>query len=323
MTCPPTKISIYPSDMAKKETYSFAYDPVTAMQNVPKLLGMELTKNGREWQGPYYLNGDRHAYRRDKLKVFIGRGSVWVKEEGDRCISLPQWLIEFGGAADFKEAVAIIKGQPQTIEWTREFRETVAPKVQYVSQDVLEGARQFPLENCSLFRWMCRMFPEQKVRETWAKYNVTTDSHGNAVYWYVDQQGRILYDKRISYREDGHRDKSFFPGRQYRVADGFSGRCYFGACLNGDGRKAFIVESEKSALLGALYYGRRFLATGGKSNLRDIEPDMILVPDMDARMVWEERGEVWPWWEKWPAGVPISDHADVGDMIELNLSKNI
>jgi len=44
---------------------------------------------------------------------------------------------------------------------------------------------------------------------------------------------------------------------------------------------------------------------------------------MDARMVWEERGEVWPWWEKWPAGVPISDHADVGDMIELNLSKNI
>ena len=306
--------------MTKKETYSFAYDPVAAMQNVPRLLGMELTKNGREWQGPYYLNGGRHAYRRDKIKVFIGRGSVWVKEEGDRCISLPQWLIEFGGAADFKEAVAIITGQPQTIDWTREFRESAVQKVLYVSPDVLEGAKQYPLENCSLFRWMCGMFREERVREVWNRYNVTTDSHGNACFWYVDQQGRILYDKRILYKADGHRDKSFFPGRQFRVADGYSGKCYFGANLEGeDGRKSFIVESEKSAILASLYYGRTFLATGGKGNLREIEPNMMLVPDMDARMEWEENGPVWEWWQKWPAGEVVPDHADIGDLIERRL----
>lgn len=308
------------SDMGKEDKYRGMYDPVATMQNVPALLGMELVKHGQGLQGGYYLNGDRHAYRRDKLKVFISRGCIWVSEEGGRCVSLPQWLVEFGGAIDFKDALKIINGKPQAIEWNREFREKVAPKEQYVSKDVLEGARQFPLENCSLFRWMCRLFPEDRVRETWEKYNVTTDSHGNCVFWYVDQSGRILYDKRILYKEDGHRDKNFFPGRQFRVADGYSGRCYFGACVPEDGRKAFVVESEKSALLASLYYGgRRFLATGGKGNLREIDDNMMLVPDMDARMEWEEKGEVWPWWEKWPAGEVVPDHADIGDLIERKL----
>ena len=236
-------------------------------------------------------------------------------------MSLPQWLIEFGGAADYKEAMKMINGQPQVLEWHREFREK-KQELRYVDADVLRGAKAWPLEKCSLFRWMCGLFPEERVREVWDKYNVTTDSHGNCVFWYVDQDGRILYDKRILYKEDGHRDKDFFPGRQFRVADGYTGRCYFGACVPDDGKKAFIVESEKSALLASLYYGgRRFLATGGKGNLREIEPNMMLVPDMDARMEWEEKGEVWPWWEKW--GIPVSeipDHADIGDLIEMKMN---
>lgn len=313
--------------MGKEDRFRGQYDPVAALRNAPKLLGMELEKHGSGLQGGYYLNGDRHAFRKDKLKVFIGKGSVWVSEEGDRCISLQQWLVEFGGAADYKEALKMINGESQAIVWNREVREKAVPKMRYVDPAALQGARQYDLEKCSLFRWMCTLFPEEKVREAWDRYNVTTDSHGNAVFWYVDQDGRVLYDKRILYKEDGHRDKSFFPGRQYRVADGYSGRCFFGANVAGDGRKSFIVESEKTALLGYLYYGRRFLATGGKGNLRDIEPEMMLCPDMDARMEWEEKGEVFRWWEKW--GVPadqIPDHADIGDMVvekrlKLNNSK--
>ena len=56
------------------------YDPVATMKNVPKLLGMDLVWHGKVLQGGYYLNGDKHLYRRDKLKVFIGKGSVWVSE---------------------------------------------------------------------------------------------------------------------------------------------------------------------------------------------------------------------------------------------------
>lgn len=306
--------------MGSNDKFRFAYDPLAALRNCEKLLGMELRPCGpNKLCGGYYINGEPHPYRRDKLKVFISRGSVWIAEEGGVCVSLPTWLTQYAGAADYKDALRMIKGESQALHWNGEIRQRKSGEVKYVDKEVLEAAKRYDLTKCPLFRWMCGLFPEDRVRMVWDEYNVTTDSHGNAVFWYVDQNGRILYDKRIAYKEDGHRNRDFFPGRQYRVADGFSGRCYFGACLKGDGRKAFIVESEKSALLGALYYGRRFLATGGKSNLRDIEPDMMLVPDMDARREWEEKGEAWPWWEKWPTGELVPDHADIGDLIERKL----
>lgn len=308
--------------MGNNDKYRFAYDPLAAFENAPKLLGMELRLCGQNKMcGGYYLNGEPHPFRREKLKVFISRGSVWVSEEGGRCVSLPQWLIEFGGAADFKDALRMIKGESQALHWSGEMRQRRTGEVKYVGKDVLEAAKRYDLTKCALFRWMCGLFPEEKVREAWERYNVTTDGKGQAVFWYVNQDGKILYDKRILYKPDGHRDKSFFPARQYRVADGYSGRCYFGASLEregSDGRKSFIVESEKSALLGYLYYGRAFLATGGKGNLREVDSNMMLMPDMDARREWEEKGEVFRWWEKWGIS-DIPEKSDVGDMIEWKM----
>lgn len=296
---------------------SFAYDPVAALRNAPRLLGMELKPNGtNKLCGPYYITGEPHQYRRDKLKIFIWKGAVYIKEEGGRAVSLPTWLMEYGGATDYKDALRMIRGESQALHWDGTARHHQASEVRYVSKDVLEGARQYDLGRCPLFRWMCSMFAEEQVREVWAKYNVTTDAHNNAVFWYVNEEGKILYDKRIAYGEDGHRRKDFFPSRQFRVGDGYSAKCYYGACVPDDGHKAFLVESEKSALLASLYYGRRFLATGGKGNLRDVEPNMVLVPDIDARAEWEDKGSVWPWWEKW--GIPVeqmSQTADIGDMI--------
>ena len=307
-----------------KEIYRGMYDPLVALNNAGKLMGMELESCGvNELCGPYYLDGARHAYRRDKLKVFISRGNVWVYEEGGRGVSLQQWLVEFGGASDYKDAIRMIKGESQAIVWNREVRQKAAGEIRYVEPAVLRGAKGYDLRSCALFRWMSGMFGEEKVRKVWNMYNVTTDSKGNCAFWYVDQQGRILFDKRILYREDGHRDREFFPGRQYRVADGYSGRCYFGACLPDDGKKVYVCESEKSALLGALYWGRKFLATGGKSNLREIEPNMLLVPDLDAIEEWSDHGEVFAWWKKW--GIPRSEmgsHADIGDMVEWKMKNN-
>ena len=59
-----------------KDGFRFDYDPLAALANCPKLLGMELRECGPyRLQGPYYLNGDLHAFRRDKLKE-IGRAHV-------------------------------------------------------------------------------------------------------------------------------------------------------------------------------------------------------------------------------------------------------
>lgn len=309
-----------------KDNFRFEYDAYQAMKNAPKLLGMELVQRGKQLEGPYYLNGDRHPYRKDKLKIYIQNGTVWVSEEGGECVSLTTWLLNYGGAADFKEAMKMINGQSQALSWNHEVRQKAVAELRYVPWEAVNGAAAYDLNKCSLFRWMCTLFPEDKVREAWREYNVTTDSHGNVVYWYVNQQNKVLFDKRIFYKEDGHRDRNFFPGRQYRVRDGYSDRCYFGAHLPDDGKKAFILESEKSCLLARLYYGRRFLATGGKGNLREIDKNVLLLPDMDSREEWSSKGEVWPWWEKF--GVPIEqipDHADIGDLIaikQLNNKKN-
>lgn len=299
-----------------KEHFRFEYDPVVALSNCPKLLGMELTQHGRELEGAYYLNGERHQWRKDKLKIFISHGTVWLYEEGGPSMSLQTWLVNYGGAADYKEAISMINGQKQSITYNREVRQKAEVAVKYVPWEAVRGAANYDLRKCSLFNWMCTLFPEEKVREVWKEYNVTTDSHGNVVYWYVNQQNKVLFDKRIFYKDDGHRDKTFFPGRQYRVRDGYSGHCLFGDCIPDDGKRAFVCESEKTALLGRLYYGRRFLATGGKSNIRDVKEGVLLLPDMDARDDWAQRGEVWPWWEK--AGMPVEQipgHWDIGDLI--------
>lgn len=305
-----------------KEHFRFEYDPVVALKNCPKLLGMELTQHGRKLEGGYYLNGDRHQWRKDKLKIFISQGTVWLSEEGGPSMSLQTWLVNYGGAADYKEAISMINGQKQSITYDREVRQKAEVAVKYVPWEAVRGAANYDLRKCSLFNWMCTLFPEEKVREVWKKYNVTTDSHSNCVYWVVDKDNHVLFDKRILYKEDGHRDRTFFPGRQYRVADGYSGRCYFGEHVVDPAKKVYVVESEKSVLLIDLTYGRQAVATGGKNNLRDLKPNMVLLPDYDsARDEWEAKAkeagvEVWPWWEKW--GLPIEqipDHSDIGDMI--------
>ena len=307
-----------------KDNFRFEYDPVQALKNCPKLLGMELTQRGNKLEGGYYLNGDKHQWRRDKLKIFISQGTVWLSEEGGPSMSLQTWLINYGGAADYKEAIRMINGQSQSMTWNREVRQKMVESVKYVPWEAVRGAANYDLNKCSLFRWMCTMFPEERVREVWKRYNVTTDSHGNVVYWMVDENGRVLKDKRLLYLENGHRDKSFIPGSQYRNADGYTGRCYFGANLPDDGKTTFILESEKSCLLAALYYGdRRFLATGGKSKLTEVGDKILLIPDMDAIEEWGKKGEILPWWEKW--GIPteqIPKTADIGDMIEWKVLHN-
>lgn len=296
-----------------------------AFERIPEITGLELTRNGGKWQGGYYIDGTRHPIRRDKLKIFISRGTIWVYEEGGHGMSLPNWLQQYAGASDYWDAIKIIEGESRGFVWDKSVRQKQL-KLQYVDPNVVLGAKQYPLERCPLFRWMCSMFPEDKVRATWEKYGVTTDSNGFCVYWYIDQQGRVLFDKRIKYDETGHRTKDFFPSRQYRVADGYTGRCMYGANVADMDKKLYVAESEKAVLLIDLMYGRQAVATGGKSNLRDLEKNMVLLPDYDARDDWgikaQEAGvEVWPWWERWPVG-SVPEHADIADLIELKMLHN-
>lgn len=294
------------------------YNVLRAFEQVPSIMGLDLTRKRNDmWWGGYYLTGEQHSYRRDKMKVAIYNGDIWVHEEGGVSQSLATWLVTNGRAADYKEAYRILDCKGKPIDVTRIF--TSKPKVvSYVPRSVVDAMTQIDLNKCPLFRWMCTLFPEDRVREVWKMYNVTTDSKGNAVYWYSDSEGRIAYDKRVKYKEDGHRDKSFGGTREYRSVDGFTARPYFGAHLVKEGEEVNIVESEKTALACACYLGGTWLACGGKNNLKDVA-NAKLYPDYDAREEWSHKGSVVEWWQGWSE---CGETSDIGDLIEWKVKNN-
>ena len=300
--------------MSKKKEYINDIDWIRVYQRVPEITGLDLTLRGKAWEGRYYINTEPHPYKADKLKIKLYNGCVWLHEQGGASMSLVTWLTLYGGAADYKHAYQIIRGKDKPLIQKPEF---VAKKeqVNYVSPDVLQGAKAYDLNKCPLFRWMCTLFPEERVRDVWGRYNVTTNSRGEAVFWYTDADGRICYDKVMRYLESGKRDKAYGGSRKYKTADGYTARPYFGAHLVEKGLPVNIVESEKSCLICCLYYGGVWLATGGKSNLKDVPDECVLWPDIDAISEWQGKGNVMEWW----SGEAVDEHDDIADLIVKKL----
>lgn len=293
------------------------YDVYAVFEHLPELTGMELVKRYGKWIGPYYLSGERHPFRKDKIAFTLYNGCITCHEEGGESMGIVRWLQTYGGASDRKEALSWLRNaRKMPIRWSE--RESERKTSQYVANEVYEAARGYGRDMCPLFRWMCSLFGREMSDLAWDRYRVTTDSDGLAVFWYTDPHGRIVHDKRVRYRDDGHRDKTFGGSRLYRTSDGYDGRCYFGEHLVGEWdvrtKPVYVVESEKTAMLVWLWSGRDCVATGGKSTLREAREGerWILLPDMDAVDDWSRKGEVYRWWDRWD-GVPQT--ADIGDYI--------
>ena len=283
-------------------------------EDMPRLTGLDLVRHGRVWWGACRMNGEQHP-RKDKLKVYIWSGRVYLHEEGGDTLPVDKWMVQYGGVSE-KKVWRILKGDGSY--WAPEMRKERVDEcveVKYVSEDVLRGAQGFPLESCSLFRWMAGLFGADRVREVWNRYGVTTDTWGRAVFWYIDKEGKILHDKRISYGEDGHRKKDRPMTRQYKVDEGYAGRCLFGENVKRPtpDTEICVVESEKTALIMACWDpGRKWVATGGKGYIGLVEEGMILFPDMDAVDRWKKTGlEVCEWWQGWEGAGRTSDVADM------------
>lgn len=283
---------------------------------IPEIMNLDLIFRRNAWEGKYYITGEPHAYKRDKLKVKLRRG-IWVHEQGGESMTLVSWLVEYGGCDSYKQAFEVIRGNDMPVS---DFHFT--PKIQnvkYVPKSYLESMKGCPLELCPLFRWMSWLFGNDRTREEWERYNVMTDEKGNAVYFYINREGHILHDKRIRYNLDGHRDKSCGCSRRYKVGDGFSGRCFFGEHLISDDTVLNIVESEKTALIASTYFGEKkglWIATGGKTQIKSLLPNIKdrkfrLFPDIDAVDEWAEYGDIVEWWK----GREFSEHSDVGDLV--------
>lgn len=156
-----------------------------------------------------------------------------------------------------------------------------------------------------LYRYLTSLWTEEEVDEVMDRYRVGTSSRwdGAAVFWQIDTSGRVRGGKIMGYDPDtGRRIKS--PKSQVTwvhsamgMTDFNMGQCLFGshlACDPADGRRIWIVESEKTAIIGSLYYDDAlFLATGGLhgiSESMDMEAlrgrEVVLMPDVGGRSEW-------------------------------------
>ena len=171
-------------------------------------------------------------------------------------------------------------------------------------------------EQLILFIYWLQRLPwddEQRARlqKTLWMYCVGGWRDGRVVFWQIDHQGIPRAAKLMKYLPDGHRDKTMHPGWIYNQ-DGCRQQLdpehheiikpLFGSHLLNRYPKAVanIVESEKTAIIMANYYGdfdnQIWLACGGLKHLQldSLQPlidqgrTIWLWPDKDGRNDWQE-----------------------------------
>lgn len=171
-------------------------------------------------------------------------------------------------------------------------------------------------EQTIIFIEWLRLLPwddEQRVRlqQTLWMYCVGGWKDGRVVFWQIDHTGIPRAAKLMKYLEDGHRDKQAHPGWIYNQ-DGCRQQLdpehheiikpLFGSHLLNRYQKAVIniVESEKTAIIMANYYGdfnsQIWMACGGLKHLQldSLQPlidqgrTIWLWPDKDGREAWQE-----------------------------------
>lgn len=164
--------------------------------------------------------------------------------------------------------------------------------VEYLDKNKLYDFKLSNLHN-PLFIFMKSFFEENKIIEIMNLYKVKTEKlNGDylTIFPQMDQEYKLRTIKKMKYNpQTGKRSKNFF--QWYNPQKRNLKQCLFGLHLLNTSTflksKIIIVESEKTALLGMLYFENfLFLASGGMMNLttEKITPltgrKIILMPDL-------------------------------------------
>lgn len=181
----------------------------------------------------------------------------------------------------------------------------------YVEPDTvsrMEGNK----EKTTLFNFLCDLFPSDEVRGVFSRYRVGGTTHFGttpgmaSAFPFINSEGNCVDVHLQPYDEDGHRWKKTeqHPFTQHwqlakqKKSDRRAPWCLFGEHLLRDNPTApiGIVESEKTALICALYFPRYiWLATQSLTNLNARRcqavrnRDVYVFPDRDGMARWREK----------------------------------
>jgi len=183
--------------------------------------------------------------------------------------------------------------------------------------------------NDSLFKFLCTKFKIEEVKAVYDKYRVmSTDVKwsNSTIFYQIDNRGRFRTGKIIQYGDNGKRIKVPYS-RIYWVHNLINdiefnlSQCLFGEHLipSYSGKKIYLVESEKTCIIGSLFYPESlFIATGGLSNLNPKRLEVLkwnnveAIPDKGGYVIWKTKLE--------PLGITVNkvmEEADCPDGSDL------
>lgn len=315
-----------------------------AMQtNVKKNMAWRLATS-REMRAAGYARGKAACPKCGRLSyvMFVDAGGRVVNEECGRCDrenSCGYFLTprDIG----IKVHTADIRPLPQKKAIAIDFNRYVRPSEEWNRR-----------EHGTFVRWIysLRWSQEQRRRiaDVLRDYHVGRTADGKAIFWLIDEGGTVRSGKCMRYKADGHRDKGSFGTWVHSILEKrkevdaekeeYVG-CAFGMHVAARHDSVHIVESEKSAILCAIYFGTcRFVATGGKSGFSRLrllpliqrKIPLYYYPDKDAEEEWDEKAKEIEYKNLYKVSVHLQsydertdpDNFDIGDYIIKKLQND-
>lgn len=219
-------------------------------------------------------------------------------------------------------------------------RYTVAEPVKIQPRKRLEyaGDDLHVSTDSNLFDWAEGLIGLNDAILAWSDYNVGCIG-GRVIWWQIDRDGVVRTGKVMSYRSDGHRDKSdIFPvtwaHKHPQLKSLFKGeelqQCLFGEHLLASNlnKPVALVESEKTAVVMSRFMPEYvWLATGGSQGIKSNERlapligrKVFLIPDNGQYYSWMRAAELYSWniWDGLERDTPF-EGADILDILELTM----
>lgn len=179
------------------------------------------------------------------------------------------------------------------------------PKVSTLPIEYLKRS-QGNYEANTLIKWLITLFGWDIERaEGVAKlYKVGTSNDGWAIFWQVDEAGKVRSGKMMRYNETGHRVKDSYSQdwihsklqRVGKLKNFKLVQCLFGLHIVDDSKPVAIVESEKTAIIASQYLPQlHWLASGMLQGINEYKlrplrgKNITLFPDIGAYELWTEK----------------------------------
>jgi hypothetical protein len=173
----------------------------------------------------------------------------------------------------------------------------------YHTEELLQQTLQQHCNN-NFYLYLIELFSIQEIQNIFEKYKIGTSKHwkGATVFWQIDNLNKIRAGKILLFKKSNcKRVKIPYPHITWVHSklkqESFNlKQCLFGLHLVNKETKVAIVESEKTAVLMALFMPEyTWVATGSKQNLKNdfLYPikynEIIAFPDKSEFNDWQEK----------------------------------